>query len=289
MLTRRLGALLLAVVVAIVVSAPSAYAGWTCRDGLCCNEKGDCYVQEIIPGPPGGPGDPGDPGDPGTPIGGGDPCGYTLVQPQPLASDPIWGGTDPAKADVYEKVCPGLPPELVVLGAGIGALPEPMAPAELAQIIIARLQMLPPPIETMPPEGSEGAITGIPVWLWIAEGPQTTGPLTDSDAAGGVAVRVTAQVTKVTWDLGDGTLISCGIGTPYDGSANPSPDCGHVYEVKSTKADPNGAYTITATATWTINWSGGGDSGTEIQQFSSTSTMRVTEINVVNVPDVTGG
>lgn len=285
MLGRRRWAVLLASLLLAGAGGQFAVADEPPPPPPICDDDGLCSVDDIIPGLPGNPGDPGE-GGPVAPGPGGDPCGYTLLSPQPPASDPIWGGNDPAISGqlVYEKVCPGRPPELVVIAPSIGALPAPMDPAELAQLIIASMQLLPPPIETMPPAGSEGAITGVPVWFWVTEGLETTGPQTASDAAGGVAVRVTAQVTEVTWDLGDGTALSCGIGTPYDGTVGPSPTCGHVYEVKSTKSDPNGTYTITATSTWTVAWTGGGESGTEIQQYSSTSTMRVTEINVINVP-----
>lgn len=282
MLTFLRGLLAVAVLLAISPTPPASAAGMVCEK---YNKKGTCLVWvPIAPSPPGGGGDPIAPPGGGGGSGGDDPCGYTLVTPQPPATDPIWGGVDPAKADIYLKVCPGVPAEQVLVAAGIGALPPPMDPAELAGLIIVTMDFDAPPIETMPPAGSEGAIVGIPTWLWLEQGPTTTGPQTASDSQGGVSVTVTAQVTEVTWDMGDGAVISCGIGTPYDGSANPSPTCGHVYEVKSTKTDPNAAYTVTATATWTINWTGGGEAGTEILTFDSTSTMRVTEINVLNVP-----
>jgi len=163
---------------------------------------------------------------------------------------------------------------------------QPIDPAVLAEQAIASMTMLPPPIRTMPREGSEGAIVGIPVWMWVEPGVTTTGTNSASASAGGITVTAVANVTEVSWEMGDGSTVACGIGTAYDPSygGDPSPTCGHVYEVKSTKSDPNGAYTVTATSTWTIVWSGGGESGVEVLETSSTSTLRVTEVNVLNVP-----
>jgi len=199
----------------------------------------------------------------------------------------VWGGNTPADGAIYIQSCPspiGFGYNKLIFVAN-GAVPGPVVdPRVLAEQAIASMTFLPPPMQTMPPTGSEGAIVGIPVWMWVTPGVTTTGAQTASAAAGGITVTATGSVTQVNWDMGDGTVVTCGIGTAYDGSGNPSPTCGHVYEVKSTKTDPNGVYTLTATSTWTIVWSGGGESGVEVLETSSTSTLRVTEINVLNVP-----
>ncbi len=259
------------------------------------NRAGTCILWVADPGgPPGGipePGGPGD-GDPGGGSGGGpnfNSCTYSLASPQPPPSDPVWGGNTPADGAIYLQSCPTSQPDAgdgrTLMFVANGALPgPPVDPRVLAEQAIATMTFLPPPMQTMPPTGSEGAIVGIPVWMWVTPGVTTTGAQTASAAAGGITVTATGSVTQVNWDMGDGTVVTCGIGTAYDGSGNPSPTCGHVYEVKSTKTDPNGVYTLTATSTWTIVWSGGGESGVEVLETSSTSTLRVTEINVLNVP-----
>ncbi len=276
MLTRAIAAAVGALLIAVV-------SGGVAHAGLVCEKQPDgtvrCHVEEDIPPGPGGPGGPGDPGGPG-----GDPCGYELVAPQPPATDPIWNGTDPAKADVYWKYCPDVAPVQVVLGAGIGALPPPMDPAVLAAQIIARMAFTAPVIRTAPPQGADSGVVGLPIWMWTDPSPPTTGPLSDSDAQGGVSVSVTGVVTQITWDMGDGNSVTCGLGTPYPaGSDSPSPDCGYVYEKASTNhVAGGGPWPITAASTWTITWSGGGEAGTEIIELSSTGELLIREIYVLN-------
>lgn len=244
---------------------------------------GKCLIAVPDPGDPGNPGGPGDPGPPGG--GGGDPCGYELVQPQPPASDPIWGAATPEKADVYWKYCPGAAPVQVVLGAGIGALPPPMDPAVLADMIIAEMTFFAPTIATAPPQGSDGGLVGLPQWYWVVPSPTTTGPLSDSDAQGGVSVSVSGVVTQITWDMGDGNSIVCGLGTPYPGGGfdGESPDCGYTYELASSNHVPGGGpWPISATSTWTIYWSGGGEAGTEVIELTTEGEMMIRELYVLN-------
>jgi hypothetical protein len=79
-----------------------------------------------------------------------------------------------------------------------------------------------------------------------------------------VSVSATAKATKVVWDMGDGTKVTCRNPgtewTPAKGDAD-SPTCGHTYLVDSGD-QPDDAYTITATSHWKVDWSGAGQSGT---------------------------
>ncbi|WNV75297.1 hypothetical protein [Geodermatophilus sp. DSM 44513] len=91
-------------------------------------------------------------------------------------------------------------------------------------------------------------------------------------------------MSQVAWDMGDGTTVICGAGTPYTaGVEGPSPDCGHVYVKASSRHVPGGGpWPITATTTWTITWSGGGLSGTETLELSSSAELFVGELHVLN-------
>ena len=77
----------------------------------------------------------------------------------------------------------------------------------------------------------------MPVWLWVNDPtPTTWGPATIS--AGGVTL--TARVQSVTWDMGDGTTLTCGKGTEWKRGmgGNPSPTCGHTYDKQGQLHDP---------------------------------------------------
>jgi len=273
----RAAAAFLGALLVLTVSSGVAHAG------LVCEELPDgsirCHVEEDVP-PGGGGGGGGGGGD-----DSGDPCGYELVAPQPPATDPIWNDADPIKYDVYLKTCPDAAPVQVVLGAGIGALPPPMDPEVLAAQIIARMIFTGPTIVTAPPQGADSGVVGLPIWMWADPSPATTGPLSDSDAQGGVSVSVTGVVTQIVWGMGDGNSISCGLGTPYPGGGvdTPSPDCGYTYATASTNhVAGGGPWPITATSTWTITWAGGGEAGTESIELTTAGTMPISEIYVLN-------
>jgi hypothetical protein len=134
-----------------------------------------------------------------------------------------------------------------------------------------------------PPPGSTSGLVGLPVWMWTERAADTVGPVEQSASAGGVTVTAVGQLSRIVWDMGDGTTVSCGAGTPYPpGAEGESPDCGHVYAQASSRHVPGGAWPVTATSTWTITWSGGGLSGTETLELSSSAELVVGELHVLN-------
>ncbi len=220
-----------------------------------------------------------------------DPCTYTVADPQPAPSHPVWAGRTATDGTVFLQVCPrpdgygsGYRTDFVFVAAG-GEPPagQPIDPRVLAEQAIAALTLRAPELRTAPPPGSGSAVVGLPVWMWTETGEQLTGPTQQTASAGGVTVVAVAEVSQVAWDMGDGTTVICGAGTPYrPGAAGGSPDCGHVYTRASRRHAPNGAgWPITATSTWTITWSGGGLSGTETLQLSSSAELAVGEISVL--------
>lgn len=121
----------------------------------------------------------------------------------------------------------------------------------------------------------QGAV-GVPVWLWTQDLPTQSASAT----AGGRTVRVKDEVTKVTWDLGDGTSVTCnGSGTSYDSSMGwkTSPDCGVPGGYKKA-----GTYTVTATFHHRITWSGDA-SGSETAETTSSETIQIGEYQGVGV------
>ncbi|MEU1836216.1 hypothetical protein [Micromonospora chersina] len=282
---------------ALLASGASARAGNP--GGECPPGQNDCNVWDDEPGTPGGPGGGGDPGGGGGDGGGaaakcqwngrvipcyddllgwfnnGDGCYYKLAEPQPTA---------PEGQQWYVRTCNGgdLGEQSVVLRdgppPGYGAPPDP---EELARRALASISLLPPRVAVAPRRSKGPGLVGLPVWMWASGGASYFGPLRASASDRGLTVEITARVTRIVWTMGDGTRVTCtGPGTPYtaDGprAGRTSPDCG--YDRGYARA---GTYQVSATTFWTVEWSGGGESG-EIAQSRVSGTVPV-EINELQV------
>ncbi|EDY49254.1 hypothetical protein [Streptomyces clavuligerus] len=211
-------------------------------------------------------------------------CYIGLMRPQPPKSDPAWQGN--TTGAIYYYAClaqtNGLPNGQnggFLMWHETNPLDTGPSAAELAQQAFARMRLDGAKIGSAPPAGAKGLV-GLPVWLWTAQSPQTWGPQTMTASAGGLSVTVTAKVKNIAWVMGDGTTVTCTKpGTPYRksfGNAD-SPDCGHRY----TKV---GAYTVTATSTWAVDWTAtNGEAGTLPDTTRNSSTAaRIGELQVVN-------
>ncbi|MET9607037.1 ATP/GTP-binding protein [Streptomyces sp. NPDC006512] len=216
--------------------------------------------------------------------GMGEDCSFRLLEPPPPADSTLWQGHAPGDGAIYLDPCGignGLQGEaLVGAGRAFWAQDPPGAvavdPAVLAQRAVDSMLLSPPAIGIVPKPGGVGVV-GMPVYMWTATGPETYGPNVASASAGAVTVTATAKVSKIVWVMGDGKSVVCTTpGTPYNASfgKNPSPDCGHRY------ASP-GKYRVTATSTWTIDWTGGGQSGQLTEVRSSAVDIAVGEVQVV--------
>lgn len=162
--------------------------------------------------------------------------------------------------------------------------PTPAA-ATLAQQAVSRLALPGFTIDASPALATD-QLVGLPTWLWLAAAEwQAT---TATAAVPGESVTATATPIAVTWNLGDGTTIVChGPGTPYSVSDEPgqrSPTCGHTFTTSSA-GQPDDAFTVTATVSWSVTWVGDGASGT-IPDLENTAltTLRVATIESLNTP-----
>ena len=291
----RLVSLLVAAGGLVAIGPVAAYADTVCQQTNPAT--GECLIWVEAPGSPSDPGDGGSDGpkDTGTgsacywdgtqqgisnPPPGPVPCskgngywsnGYncyiSAVDPQPPAGDPSWQGHDPGDGAVYNCYQPQTDLLIMVWSAdpppNSGAGPTPR---EVAQLAIADMQLRAIDIGITPEPGEDSiGIVGMPVWMWAANpDSHTVGPITESASAGGITVTATAKLQKITWDMGDGSMVTCTTpGTPYKAAYGntKSPDCGHVYE-KSSSTKSGGKYTVTATSDWVITWEGAGQTGT---------------------------
>ncbi|WP_244928501.1 hypothetical protein [Nocardioides sp. W7] len=194
-------------------------------------------------------------------------CYLSPMDPQPLAGDPAWQGHEPGDGAVYNCTQPQAGLVITIWAqeppAASGSGPTPR---EVAQLAIDRMSLSAINIGIVPKPGPDSVgLVGMPVWMWVqSPDEQTFGPITASASAGGMTITATAKVLRVTWDMGDGTEVVCETAsTPYLPSygRKDSPDCGHTYE-KSSAREPDEAYTVTATSSWVITWSGAGQTGT---------------------------
>jgi hypothetical protein len=234
-------------------------------------------------------------------------CYWAPVTPVPPRSDPVWLGiTDPGS--LYNETCEtpdGL--GLGVLGTAIGfsSDPPPGSPNPnlvdaanqlLALQAVVSLGILGPTVKTAPPSGGEDLI-GLPVWMWstgtsllgIPLGLLSFNSLTvniglPSLGLGlpAVGVGLTVLGKKIDWYMGDGHKVTCPtLGTAYSATAGPvtSPNCGYRY----TKANqPGKHYTITAVSTWYVSWAIGVAKGSLTIIRSTTTTLAIDELQVVN-------
>ncbi|MER6851630.1 ATP/GTP-binding protein [Streptomyces flaveolus] len=261
--------------------------------GVHCT-KYACQVEVDVPGQSGGGQAGGSSGSDATggssPSGASDPsnrnvCTYELAEPQPPAGSLDWEGHEPGDGAVYKQTCgwEGLDGNTIVRMVWLADPPEQetIDPAVLAQRAVDSMTLLGPDIAS--PRTAGRYTVGVPVWMWVNQSATTYGPNTASASAGGVTVTATAKVSKIVWQMGDGSTVTCtGPGTPYKGSSDmvESPTCGHRYS--KTSADARGGrYAVTATSTWTIDWQGGGQSGQLEEIRQSDVQVAVGELQVV--------
>jgi hypothetical protein len=163
-----------------------------------------------------------------------------------------------------------------------GAVPLP-PPDVLARQAVNQLQLTGPRVVTSPPP-DRMQLVNVPTWLWLDGA--AWAPLSATASVPGESVTATATPMSVTWVLGDGSTVVChGPGTPYVAGGDPSvssPDCGHTY-LRSSAEQPAGAFVVSATVSWGVSWTGGGQSGAlPALSTSSTVQLRVGESQAIN-------
>ncbi|MEV6056455.1 ATP/GTP-binding protein [Streptomyces sp. NPDC052107] len=249
---------------------------------------------------PGTPGSSGKNQGPGKQTGNGEKAGPQLcaeerLDPQPPASDPVWKGHKPGNGAIYTRVCVS---DVVSAAAGnlnmgmpwvpqvFWAAQAPAAnvdPEQLAREAVDRMLLTGPDIAS--PHAAGRYVVGMPMWLWVRPSPTTYGPNTASASLAGVTVTATAKVAQINWQMGDGSRVTCkGPGTPYADSygKQDSPTCGHTYNTTSADQE-NGKYTVSATATWTVNWqdNAAGETGQFNETRQSQVQVAIGEVQVV--------
>jgi hypothetical protein len=208
------------------------------------------------------------------------------MDPQPPAGSLFWEGKSVADGAVYERTCANGPNDAPVISTfvaeGAAATPS-IDPAALAQRAVDKMKLTGPDIASPHPAGRY--VVGMPMWLWVNQSATTHGPNSASATAGGVTVTATAKVSKIVWEMGDGSAVTCrGPGTTYQVSfgRQESPSCGHTY-TRTSASEPRAAYTVTATATWSVGWEvdGTGEAGQFEEIRASEMQVAIGEAQVV--------
>jgi hypothetical protein len=88
--------------------------------------------------------------------------------------------------------------------------------------------------------------------------------------------KVVAQPVSVTWQLGDGTSLTCtGPGTAWTpGAAEDATDCSHVYRTSSA-ASSGGTFQITATVRLEVSWTSNAPFGGTLPAIDESSSLDV--------------
>ncbi len=125
-------------------------------------------------------------------------------------------------------------------------------PVDLVPDALARARsLLPAPQPNINPAADAGGIVNLGMWLAIDDPGSTTARATLANAW----AEVTAQITSITVDFGNGDTVTCdGVGTPIPDTAWDSLDqgpCGYTYRESSPDDSP---YDMTVTATHRVNW-----------------------------------
>lgn len=209
-------------------------------------------------------------------------CTTEKIDPQPPADSLGWEGHKPGDGAVYRIWCVDSG-RTGLIWAPTAPEAAPIDPEVLARQAVDKMLLAGPDITINPKPGGKGLV-GMPVWMSVGQSPTTYGPNTASASAGAVTVTATAQVSSIRWDMGDGTSVTCnGPGTPYQKSfgLKASPDCGHVYKQPSS-TQAGGKFKVSATATWAVNWQGGGQTGQLPQVRTSAVELTIVESQAVN-------
>lgn len=170
------------------------------------------------------------------------------------------------------------------------------SPLELAERAVARMDLDMGAIGSTPPstevDGASVGIVGMPVWLWVSNPAEnTTGPITRTETDGGLTVSATGTLDRTEWTLAvDGEVYATTTcrGTDAPGTAwseaatgrgaQPSPTCGFPGQENRHA----GTITVSGTAYWSVDWAGGGQSGTiDVPGQEGTATLSIGEAQVL--------
>jgi hypothetical protein len=178
----------------------------------------------------------------------------------------------------FYKVCNGSSEGALLSANPLVFLPDPN-PEALRQQALRELTFPTPEIVTSPP-ADKVQLVNMRTWLSVGGSWRT---LSSTAEVPGVSVTVTAEPARVLWDMGNGDKVVCeGPGSTYDTSRgeNDQPGACFYRWRRSSAAEPDGSYLVTATLQWNVSWTvtgaPGGGALPEMEQ-SATRAVQVGE------------
>ncbi|WP_234376593.1 hypothetical protein [Streptomyces sp. CB01201] len=168
--------------------------------------------------------------------------------------------------------------------------PEAITPEVLAKLAYAEIRV-PSTKVTLKPDGTTKV--NLPTWAWLDK--TDFHPVSVTASVPVLNISATTTATPISLKLepgtGDATVFPAtgecpinadgSIGTPYEaGNADKTPPCGVTY-LRATSTTP---YTLKATVTWKIHWTGTGTPGGNLPDgtFGQDQQVTVQEIQAIN-------
>lgn len=159
-------------------------------------------------------------------------------------------------------------------------------PYQLAVDALASVGIEPPAIRTSPSENGRLYVQ-VPTWLWLE---RSWWQIYEATAdAGRVWSTVRATPVATTWNLGDGSGVSCrGPGTRWrPGLSEDATDCRHTYH-SSSASQPDGTFDLEATVTFEVSWTSNATGGGTLPAITRTSNLEV-EVGEIQAIGTQGG
>lgn len=167
-----------------------------------------------------------------------------------------------------------------------GPAADTPTPEVLALRAVRQLNLPAPSVNT---SGDDGAVVGVPLWLWADRVDEFAGPIAATATAGAASVTAEARFTGLEWSMGppDAVVRCDGPGTPWTGQPGPSPDCGYTYQQRSLdeRTDSTGRWPVVVAALWSVRWTGSSAGrpvfGEQQVRVPTTAALRVGEVQVL--------
>ncbi|MBB4934411.1 hypothetical protein F4561_005231 [Lipingzhangella halophila] len=137
--------------------------------------------------------------------------------------------------------------------------------------------ILPAPEMAGSPALDTEQLVGVPVWLWLEDSSWET--VSAEASVPGGEVTVTARPQRSTWDMGDGSTVTCdGPGTAWDpeqfAAEEASPDCGHTY-TQASSDQRDGVYAVSVEVRWVVTYAISGEDSGALDPLVTSETAQV--------------